>query len=196
MSEFEFKHLRDPVPKRMTPSEPVPPSPPPVSHYVLPLRWRIVIAGLAFIVAIACFFISWLITTRATGNEVRNKQIADLACQVERLGGKPIDGVKCPPPRKRVVPRSTSTPRKSPSAVQPPTFSPGVSGASPTPGHTSSPRATTSPHPTPRPRHSPTPQPSNCVHTSVVTVCTTPLSKDAEVVTLVWRGDWFWDVYP
>lgn len=160
---------------------------------VLPRRVRYVVAGLSFLVMVLFGVLTWVLLTRPSSAK-NSREIGQLACQVEQLGGQPVGGVHCPP-----APSSTPSPSsKSRKGSHPPTSSPAVSGVGPFIGPTSSPRATTSPHPapsptthptqTPPPKPTPKPTPSSCANVQdVVKVCLTPLAVPHGLATV-----WLW----
>lgn len=201
----DYAHLKTPRTRRSPSGEkPVaePPTPDPRPD-VLPPRWRIILGVLAFVVAALCFVVTWLLISRAHSVASTNKTVADLACQVQRLGGQPLDNVHCPPKKSKATPSSTPTPSsKYRTPSPPPTSSGRVSGVGPFVGPTSAPGATTPPPAQPQPqpsrtpapspssthRPSPSPKPSSCANLqNIAKVCLTPLAVPPPLGTV-----WLW----
>lgn len=150
-------------------------------------RWvRPVIAGMAFLMAVGFGVITWLILQR----NVSLQQRQQLACQVQRLGGQPIGGVKCPPPKKatpKPTPTVTVTPGTKTTVIVVPS-----GGATVVRTVTPSPAPSTAPtrSPSSRPTHSPTPtpKPSTCEHVDgIASVCLTPPPMSFLIGTV-----WLW----
>lgn len=133
----------------------------------LPLAGLIV---LSLAVAVVAAFVVSLLLHADSGD----RQRTELACQVQRLGGKPIGGVNCP--SKKASPRpavtATTQPRPAPSVLVVVPYP----QASPAPGRGGAPRPATA-SPAARPTASasasalPSPSPSCTVRAPVTGTC-------------------------
>lgn len=122
---------------------------------------RIGIAALAFI--ITGFAVALLIAQHRAGG--RDRIIGQLACEVEQLGGRPVDGATChPTPSSKPTP-SPAVSRETPGPAVTVIITPGSPlepaptesvVVVPAPRSTSSPRPRSSPTASPRPSATPT----------------------------------------
>lgn len=153
-------------------------------------RWvRPVIATMAFLLAVGFGVVTWLILQR---NQSLDQRL-QLACQVQRLGGTPIDGVRCPPKKHKVTPSTTPTPHLTPTPTTTVVFVPGEGTRTivmqSQPQHTSG-GGSNPPHshsPSPKPSSTkPTPKPTRCVTTSLASVCLTPPPSPLLLGTVLW----------